>query len=434
MKSPVDIAVVGAGAAGLAAAIFAAETRTNLKVVLLDGARTIGAKILVSGGGRCNVTNAAVHPSDFHAPPRLVGRILQRFDEQATVQWFRSLGVELKQEPAGKLFPVSNKARTVLNALLQRCHELGITISTKCRVQSIVRMDTGFHIQFEQGQIPARRVIMATGGQSLPKTGSDGQGWTLARRLGHSVIPAHPALVPLILSDNFIHAGLSGISHEVKITTRVDRKVVDHRLGSLLWTHFGVSGPVVLDASRFWVIAKEQSREATMSISCCADQTSEEVDRWLSHASRRARGKSAGALLAQRLPVRLAKALCLLVDQGVGDPIRKQVEPNGSQNLASMPLNQLPKSKRKILVRVLTDLPLPVIGHRGWNYAEVTAGGIPLREINPRTMMSRKVPGFYLIGEMLDCDGRIGGFNFQWAWSTGYIAGKSAATSGLAES
>ncbi len=426
MQTDIDIAIIGAGAAGLAAAIFAAENRPNLRIVLLDGARTIGSKILVSGGGRCNVTNAIVQPSDFHAPKRLVARILRRLDAQATVRWFESFGVELKQEPTDKLFPVSNKARTVLNALLQRCNDLDIRILTKHRVQSIAHTDVGFRIEFEQGQITARRIIMATGGQSLPKSGSDGKGWAMAERMGHSITPTYPALVPLVLADTFFHAGLSGISHEVRVTTRVNRKVVDRRVGSLLWTHFGISGPVVLDASRFWVMAKGQGQDVTVFISCFPDQTIEEIDRWLDNASRQPGRKSVGTLLAQRLPARLAEVLCHLIDQGEKDPFRENVEKTGSLNLANMPLNQLPQAKRKTLVDVLTDLPVPVIAQRGWNFAEVTAGGIPLDEINPQTMMSRNVSGLYLIGEMLDCDGRIGGFNFQWAWSTGFIAGRSA--------
>lgn len=421
-----DIAIIGAGAAGLAAGIFVAEARTNCTIVLLDGAGTIGSKILVSGGSRCNVTNVMVQPSDFHAPARLVSRILRRFDEHATRQWFESLGVELKEEPTGKLFPTTNKARTVLNALLGRCKELGVQILTHHRVQSITHTNDQFFIQFPEKQIIAQQVIMATGGQSLPKSGSDGQGWSMAKSLGHSVSPTYPALVPLVLANNFIHAGLSGISYDAAIITRVNRKIVDHRVGSLLWTHFGISGPVVLDASRFWVMANGQKEDVRVSLSSFPNKTGEDVDLWLAQASRQSGRKTVGSLLAQELPARLAEALCRLSDQKEKVEPRKENEKTVTENFASTPLNQLSQSKRKDLVHTLTDLSLPVIGHRGWNFAEVTAGGVPLHEINPQTMMSRKMPGLYMIGEMLDCDGRIGGFNFQWAWATGFIAGQSA--------
>ena len=421
MRDEIDIAIIGSGAAGLAAGIFSAETRRDLTIVLFDGARTIGSKILVSGGGRCNVTNAYVQPSDFHAPQKVVARILQRFDEQATISWFQSLGVELKQEPGGKLFPQSNQAKTVLTALLQRSKELHVQILNQHRVQTISPEKNGFRIQSNQGTFISRMVILATGGQSLPKSGSDGQGWSMAKNLGHSVTRPYPALVPLVLNKAFIHSELSGVSHEVGLTTRVNQKMVDHRIGSLLWTHFGISGPVVLDASRFWVMANGQGKTVTLSLSCFPHQTKEEVGCWLSHVSREPGRKTVLSWLSHHLPDRVAEKLCSLSD--------KQWNCRNDQfpRVAMTPLNQLSQEKRAILVDVLTDLSLPVVGQRGWNFAEVTAGGIPLSEINPKTMMSRIIPSLYLIGEMLDSDGRIGGFNFQWAWTTGFIAGWSAA-------
>ena len=200
---PVDIAIIGAGAAGLAAGIFAAQTRPDLSIALLDGARAIGAKILVSGGGRCNVTNVRVTPSDFNGTRRFVNRVLQRFDERATARWFDSLGVPLREERTGKLFPVTNTARTVLQALLDRNTTLGVHLLPQHRVKNMTLREQGFSIETERETFTARRVILATGGQSLPKTGSDGHGWTIARQLGHTVTPTYPALVPLVLNGQF---------------------------------------------------------------------------------------------------------------------------------------------------------------------------------------------------------------------------------------
>ena len=427
MDPRIDIAIVGAGAAGLAGGIFAAETNPNIKVVVLDGARTIGAKILVSGGGRCNVTNERVTPADFFTSPRIVERILKRFDEHATVRWFDSLHVPLKQEPTGKLFPVSNKARTVLDALLRRCHELGVPIMSQHRVKDISSTNNGFQIVHEAGNISSRRVIMATGGQSLPKSGSDGHGWSVIQRLGHTVTPTYPALVPLLLKDDFFHSGLSGISHEATLMTRVEGKVVDQRTGSLLWTHFGMSGPVVLDASRFWVVATGQGRHSTISINFIPGKTFKEVERWFSDAARHPGRKTVHTLLSQQLPNRVVKALCRYVGDLSKALSFKEEQADWSVDVGATPINKLRRSQRQALTEALTNLTLPVVGNRGWNHAEVTAGGIPLQEVNPHSMASRKVSGLYLIGEMLDCDGRIGGFNFQWAWSTGYIAGHSVA-------
>ncbi|MCA9472234.1 MAG: NAD(P)/FAD-dependent oxidoreductase [Nitrospirales bacterium] len=415
-----DLAIIGAGAAGLAAAIFSAETQPGLKVVLVDSAKSLGAKILVSGGGRCNVTNATVTPKDFHAPSRIVERILKRFDEHRTVQWFESMDVSLKQEPTGKIFPVMNKARTVLNALLSRCGALGVQIKTNHRVHSVIKRSQCFAVQTTCGVITARRVIMATGGKSLPKTGSDGSGWDIVRQLGHTVTACYPALVPLVLSDIFFHKTLSGISHQCAVTTRVQNRVIDRRSGSLLWTHFGVSGPVVMDASRFWVKAHQAGDGPVLSISFFPEHTFAEVEQWLLPKSR---SKNLASHLSTHLPHRVAVTL----DEYVADQIAPHSTISDRSKVTGFPLNELSRQTRRTISHALTDLTLPVVDSRGWNHAEVTAGGVPLSEINVSTMESRRQPGLYLIGEILDCDGRIGGFNFQWAWSTGHIAGCHAA-------
>jgi len=425
----IDIAIIGAGAAGLAAGIFAAQTRPDLSILLLDGARTIGAKILVSGGGRCNVTNVRVKPSDFNGTHRFVERVLQQFDEQATARWFDSLGVPLKEEPTGKLFPVTNNARTVLQALCDQLTKLGVRLLPQRRVKSLTPHEQNFSIQTEGETFTSRQVILATGGQSLPKTGSDGHGWMIARQLGHTVTQTYPALVPLVIHDQFFHHTLSGISHEVTLMTRVDGKLVDRRTGSLLWTHFGISGPVALDASRFWVIAHGQGGEVSLFLNFFPGQSFDDVDRWLFEARAASGRQTVAGFLSERLPVRVAKTMCSYVNDAYPPAPGEAGHQEKITDLASTPLSELRRSTRRDLTQALTNLPLPVIGSRGWNFAEVTAGGIPLKEVSPYSMASRKIPGLYLIGEMLDCDGRIGGFNFQWAWSTGYIAGTHAAES-----
>ncbi len=423
MAESADIVVIGAGAAGLAAGIFAGEaarggvpTRVCRRIVLLDGAKRIGAKILVSGGGRCNVTNARVGPEDFHGPRHLVRNILASLSVRMTRQWFGALGVELKEEEQGKLFPVTDQARTVLQALVRRCEGLGIAILSGQRVTDLRPVPHagsaepgGFVVTHQQGSLCARRVVLATGGRSLPRTGSDGAGWDLVKRLGHTVTPTYPALVPLVLDTGFFHAELSGLSLPVELTSFVDGRRVDRRTGSLLWTHFGVSGPVVLDASRFWTAAYGEGRVVELRCNCWPGRTREAVEQWLTELGRTRPRLSLGKALGQQVPERLALALCRFCGLA-----------------ADLVIGQLPRQARRQIVCVLTELTLPVVRDRGWNFAEVTAGGVPLREINFRTMESRKVPGLYLAGELLDCDGRIGGFNFQWAWATGFLAGRSA--------
>ena len=332
------------------------------------------------------------------------------FPVAATRGWFASLGVELKQEPTGKLFPVTDSARTVLRALLTRCKELAVEIHTQARVLQLAPDADGFIIEHSRGGLRARTVIMATGGRSLPRTGSDGSGWALVRALHHRVTETVPALVPLILDAAMFHAALSGVSQPVELSTFAAGKLIDRRRGSLLWTHFGISGPVVLDASRHWTRARAAGAAVEMRCNFLPGENFEEVDAWLVHTVAQRPRLSLAKCLAAKLPAQCAVALA---HRAGCDP--------------GLPLAQLGRGARRALVHLLVACTLPVVRERGWNYAEVTAGGVPLDEIDYRTMHSRRVPGLYLIGEMLDCDGRIGGFNFQWAWATGFLAGRAAA-------
>jgi predicted Rossmann fold flavoprotein len=409
----IDIAIIGGGAAGLAAAIFAAETAASgARIVILDGAKTLGAKILVSGGGRCNVTHERVSPQDFNGSQNVVRNVLAALDVDATVEWFRSLGVELKREPTGKLFPTTDSARTVLSALVRRCESLGVQLQTSSRVRRIVPAGDSFMIEHANGAASARRVIVCTGGRSLPRSGSDGSGWEILKAIGHTVTPSYAALVPLLLAPQMFHADLSGIALDVELSTFVNNKRIDQRTGSLLWTHFGISGPVVMDASRHWTIAKETGQEPVLRCNLLPGETFETVEKWMMQSSAARPKASMLTHLSAKLTERMSDAQ--LRHAGI-DP--------------SMIASQLARDARRKLVHALTALELPVVQHRGWNYAEVTAGGVPLAEIDYRTMQSRKVNGLYLAGEVLDCDGRIGGFNFQWAWATGYLAGRAASKS-----
>ncbi len=409
---PATIVIVGAGAAGLTGAITAAQTLSQEKVdgrvLLLDGAKQIGAKILVSGGGRCNVTHDVVTPRDFFGNRNIIRNVLAAFPVERTVAWFASLGVELKHEPTGKLFPVTDKARTVLQALIDSARRAGVTICPDHRVDAISPTNTGFLVQHSHGITHASRVMLATGGQSLPKTGSDGFGFQLARRFGHQITSTAPALVPLVLDRSMFQTTLSGLSHEVELTTLVEKREVDRRTGSLLWTHVGMSGPVVLDASRFWTLATKQGTVVEMYGNFVPGQSADELRAWFVAQAAQHPRRSLVRTLSSLVPDRFAESLC-----------RYQ----GCESQTAVA--QVPRPTGDRLLNALTHFHFPIIGDRGWNVAEVTAGGVPLEEINYRTMESKLIAGLYLLGEMLDCDGRIGGFNFQWAWTTGWLAGKS---------
>ncbi|BFU94642.1 MAG: putative Oxidoreductase with FAD/NAD(P)-binding domain [Nitrospira sp.] len=415
-KQTADVVIVGAGAAGLTAAIFAAQAHANdNRIVLLDGAATIGVKILVSGGGRCNVTHHTVAPTDFFGNRRIIKNILAGFPVPDTIAWFASLGVELKREETGKLFPVTDKARTVLSALVSGCQAHGVEILCRHRVNRIDQAPDqhdgqAFMVHHLHGSVVAKKVVLATGGRSLPKSGSDGTGYVMAEQLGHRISPTSPALVPLVLDEGMFHRHLTGLSQIVRLTTVIERKRVDQRTGSLLWTHFGISGPVVMDASRFWTLAWHQGKDADVFANFLPDSTPEDVDQWFVQQAVQSPHRSIVKTLSQRVPARFAEE----ISRHVGcDPLG--------------PLAQCPRQDRLRLVGALIRFRLPIVRDRGWNHAEVTTGGVPLEEVDYRTMESRLVSGLYLIGEMLDCDGRIGGFNFQWAWATGSLAGRAIA-------
>ena len=399
-----EIAIIGAGAAGLTAAIFAKREAPDARIVALDGAPRIGAKILISGGGRCNVTHDVVTPDDFNGNRNAIAKVLRTFTVEETIAWFASMGVQLKREETGKLFPVTDRARTVVEALLRESPEIlaghrveGVLGASGPRVLGGDREPEDprtrgplFTIHTNQGTLTAHRVILATGGRSVPKTGSDGHGYTLVRSLGHTTTPVFPALVPLIVEEGHWITTLSGTSAEVELSV-VAGKVIARVRGSMLCTHFGISGPAALDISRHWIA----NPGSTLVANFLPGETFESVERAILEEGRR--------FLRGRLPERLASVLW------------------------SNDLRKLTKEDRRRIVRALVEHPIPVVRDRGFDYAEVTAGGVPLSEIDLATMASRRCDGLYLCGEILDVDGRIGGYNFQWAWASGRLAGINAA-------
>jgi hypothetical protein len=402
-----DLVVVGAGAAGLAAGIFCARAAPRARVICVDGARNIGAKILVSGGSRCNVTNRIVTEHDFWGgDQRFVRAVLRAYPASRVVAFFDELGVRLREEDDGKLFPESNRARTVLEALTEALSTAGAELHTGRRISGIRWDDTdGFLLTTpHHGVYRAPLVVLATGGRSLPKTGSDGMGYDIARSLGHQYVETTPALVPLILEDTR-HAQLSGIAHPVAVTIRTDHGSPVRLAGSMLWTHFGVSGPVMLNASRHWLRARLEGREAVVAVSIVPGETFASLEQWLVAEQ----GSRPRALVRTVVAARVPTAVADIWTERAGIT-------------ADTTMSHLTRDDRRRLIHALLETTLRVRDSRGYNYAEVTAGGIPVTEIDPATMESRVRPGLYLVGEVLDVDGRIGGFNFQWAWSSAWVA------------
>ena len=402
-----DLVVIGGGAAGLATTIFAARAARRCRIVCVDGARRIGAKILVSGGSRCNVTNRVVTDRDFWGgSSRVVRHIVRAFPESRTVEFFAELGVALHEEEDGKLFPDANTSRVVLHALLREAERLGVSIVTGERVVALSKERNSFTITTAGGStFRSATVVLATGGKSLPKTGSDGFGYELARRLGHGHVDAVPALAPLVFEG---WEALAGVTHPASLTLRNRERPVITLNGSLLWTHFGASGPVALNLSRHWHRAIDG--DACVTINVCPADSFETLDAWL----REQEQSRARAQVTTIVATRVASAIAARWVSDAGIP-------------SDLTMAHLTRELRHRLVRALMETRLPVRGSRGFAYAEVTAGGVPLAEIDSATMESRLCPGLFLTGEILDVDGRLGGFNFQWAWSSAWVAARAIA-------
>jgi len=405
----IDIAIVGAGAAGLMAAISAGREaqrrKSPLRIAAFDGARRIGAKILVAGGGRCNVTHHQVGEESYAGgSSNTIRKVLRRFDVEQTVDFFRNMGVKLKREETGKLFPVTDSARTILDALLKAAADAKAELRHPERINAVRRTDGGFLLEGDLGDVRCRRLILACGGKALPKSGSDGAGYAMAKALGHSVTPrVFPALVPLVLEKSCILRSLSGITLHTRIELRsgTGRRLKSFT-NSTLCTHFGLSGPSVMDISRYFTAARFEDAEAGLFACWLPDEERSSVDVQLQSLGKR----SIGRWLRELLPERLAEAVFETADVD-----------------SSTAGHQLGRDARRRFLDALFEMPLPVTSDRGFTHAEVTAGGIPLNEIKASSMASSRCEGLHLCGEICDVDGRIGGYNFQWAWASGHVAG-----------
>ena len=401
------IIIVGAGAAGLIAAIFA---RTGGEpVTVLESTPDGGRKILISGGGRCNVLPAALEPRRFvsDSPAPLVQRLLRSWPLKAQHEFFeRDVGIPLAFEEASrKWFPQSNRARDVRDGLVQLAWRRGVRFEFNTELLDAVKTGNGWRLRTSRGDREARAVVLATGGLSVPATGSTGIGIRIAEALGHVVHQTYPALTPL-LAEPAPHAHLSGVSLDVRIRARSGHLSAEAQ-GGFLFTHGGYSGPSVLDVSHVAVRTSPRDR-ATVEVRW----SQLGADDWHTafiEAARVQAGGFVGTVVSRHVPQRLADQL-----------IRESSIPSDRR------LGDLRRDERATLVDRLTSYDLPWTGDAGYKKAEVSGGGIALDEVDPRTLESRRAPGLFLCGEMLDAFGPIGGHNFAWAWSTGRSAGQGS--------
>ncbi len=402
-----DLVVIGGGPAGMLCAIQAAQR--GLSVTLLDRNLQLGRKLRITGKGRCNVTNdcdTREFMANIPGDGRFLYSAMSRFGTREVMAYFECLGVPLKVERGNRVFPVSDNANDIANALVRECERLGVR-TLRCSARNIETKDGAVcAVQTDGEKIPCRAAAICTGGLSYPKTGSDGWGYRMAAKLGHTVTPRRPSLVPLE-SDDAYCAEMQGFSlRNVTLSAYEDGKLIFRELGEMLFTHFGVSGPLVLSASAKMRHMGSADYRLLIDLKPALDEKKLEarILRDIEENPKRSFHNLLGGL-AGRSMVPVLEAL-------TGIP--------GEQRCTDFTREQ-----RQRLIQILKAFPVHVSGTRPIDEAIVTAGGVNTKEVDPRTMESKLVKGLFFAGEVLDLDAYTGGFNLQIAWCTGFVAGNA---------
>lgn len=406
----VKVIIVGGGAAGLFAAIIAA--RQGAKVTILEKNQRVGKKILATGNGRCNLTNVNMEISHFHGQnPKFAYSALKTFDKDQTIQFFEELGITHKVEEGGKVFPYSNQASSVLDVLRYEIERLGIETIVEAEVKEIRNKKKGFELLSKDGQkFFAERVILSTGGKAAPNLSSNGAGYILAQKLGHTLVEPFPALVQLKLAEPFLKQ-IKGIKFVGRAELILHGKSQAQEEGEILFTDYGISGPPILQLSRLAADNLRKGREVWLKVVLIDKWSPEELsqyleNRWTANPSKSLFFSLVGFINKQLIPV-------LLKEAGIAD--------------INKPVAEISNREKNSIKEILQGWRFKVVGTNNWAQAQVTAGGIDVREVNPATMESKLVPGLFFAGEVLDIDGDCGGYNLQWAWSSAYLAGTNAA-------
>jgi predicted Rossmann fold flavoprotein len=410
MSQKKRVFVVGGGAAGMMAAISAA--RLGAHVTILEKNPRVGKKILATGNGRCNFTNINAGQGCYSGEnPGFVQKALSEFTVSDTISFFEKLGIQHKVEDMGKVFPMSDQASSILDVLMYELDRLGVNIFCDSDVVEIKPEKSSFILKTRDGKIyRGDSVILAPGGKAMPSSGSDGYGYDLALKLGHTMTDIFPALVQLMLDGDFFKR-IDGVKF-VGTAEIIDnnRSVIKDR-GDILFTNYGVSGPPVFQISRKAGELLNRGKKATLKISILDTMSEDEVlklieRRFQADLNKTVEFSFVGLINKRLIPVILQQA-------GISDLKRS--------------VSVITPKERERIVRILTDWRFNIRGTKSWPSAQVTAGGIRTREIDAGTMESLLVRGLYFAGEIMDVDGMCGGFNLQWAWSSGFIAGCSAA-------
>ena len=392
--TPYDVIVIGGGAAGIMAAITA--KRQGASVLLCEKMPKLGKKLLVTGAGRCNLLNETLDASFYNpAGQALVRSVLEQFGKDAMLQFFKELGLAVYADESGRVFPVTNQAASVLKVLEMELERLKVVLDLGCEIQSVRPAKNGFEVRARSGEAETgRKVILCAGGKSYPALGADGNGYTLAAALGHKILEPVPSTVALIVKDPWCHA-LQGQKVRAAVTSRIQGNEIRTATGELLFTQYGLSGTAVLDVSDEISVAVNRDHISNVTVTVDLVPFMEEKELVAELSGKLERGIHRENLVEGLLPHKMSGLL----------------------------RGTLQDSDAAAIARLLKHKEFKVIGTRGWNEAEFTAGGIRLEAVDPETLESRLKKGLYFAGEILDVQGRRGGYNLAWAWASGAVAG-----------
>ena len=395
-----NVCIIGGGAAGMMAAITAADC--GHQVTLLERQARVGRKLMATGNGRCNLTNRHAAPEHYHGEDGdFCAYALSAFDVDATLDWFARHGLVTVTEESGRVYPYSNMAGSVLDVLRYALEREAIDLRAGCTVTRIRRRGSGFTVESDQGSFSADKVILCAGGAAGSKVGGVMDGYQLAKHLGHHRTALCPSLVQLKTDPTYPRA-LKGVKAEACVRILRGREVLAENRGEILFTEYGVSGPAVFELSR---AAATGGEGLSVELDFLPDWTDASAMEWLVQRRDSAARREAGTLLAGTLHSRLGQMVCK------------------AAGFTAQSANTLTDGDLHQIARQLRAFTLPVLGVCGFDQAQVTAGGLRTDEFDPQTLESRLVPGFYACGEVLDIDGDCGGYNLQWAWSSGHLAG-----------
>ncbi len=409
LKKEYDLIIVGGGASGMMAAITAA--RENKKVLLLEKLSQIGAKLKATGGGRCNLTNTLSN-EDFMAKFGRNGRFMQdaikEFDYKELMDFFNKIGVETHAPDGFRVFPTSHSSQTIIKALLDEMQRLCIDVLTSQKVKNILQTENQIYgVRTAEKTFYAKNVLVATGGLGYPTLGAEGDGHEMARELGHKVTELYPAMMPLFVKESWVANCRADTIPKVELRVAIKKHSRLRAHGDLIFTKNGVRGPVVLDAARELTPLLEKYGEVPILVNLTKGMNEEQISNHLKEILSKTPNINMLELLTTLLPSSLSREICVLADI---NPLSTYGKISGAQ-----------KAK---LTQLLAWTPLTVTGHEGFKMAMITSGGVDLKEIDPKTMQSRVIKGLYFCGEVMNLDGPCGGYNLQWSFASGHLAGK----------